>query len=995
MTFEDYKSGGRSRYADFVDAIRRIIAASVAAHQMVPHAITGRAKETESLAKKLENRGIGPDAAIGDMIKDLAGARVVFLTNSQIDAFNRAGAIHENFDVVDVNVHHAVPGTESETRLFDSTNYLVTLKAERLALPEYAPFAGLRAEIQVQTLLNHAWAEMGHDTIYKQPDLQRVGQKGLAAIKVRLDRVMREYLVPAGHDFEKIARDFHRLVQADSQFDPAIETLTKSADNNALGDAIESLGELILPQTEARCAEFRKLAPRLVAAVARARAQPTVPIETIYYDMPGRSGENVAIRASRLIADHRFCDPPFTLDALLTLYSGAVSDAERKTWVDLAKRFASHDLDIWEKHGPAIPELILDRLEAMDGRALGEISDVSVVMLERIVSPDIAGMAGSSSTVTIKRAAVAPTDAVALIRSRAIALLERLLDAAPGDDARKAALGALRKAAEPPYAGASAELRAMIMEDAARVLGIERARLGQWSLELRRKAEASALRIHDRFRALPPDVAKDAAAIEAQAALLAEIGAFREDLASDAEYQIYKLLIGRDSVRPDAWNERAFDHRATGAWRDSEFANMLEQISEETVGDWLARVRRFMAEIGSKNGEHIWPLQDFLRRLGEAKPRLAVTFLYEMGDDIALLLTAVLEGIDRAGERDLIRRHTARWMGEGRFLTQIAAYLSGQEPFDFDMLESLGARAIALGDSDGVNATLIAAARRYDVDPNRRFIDRIVFPAIDHLVASRAPHRIDHALAFADGGLVRALDEEEARRLLDAFVAIPEIDYEADEQLALVAERFPALIIDFFDTRCRLDGEQRGRNYEAIPFSMHRVHEVLAAHPALMVEAARRWYADEPDFHIYRGGRLLAHVFPDVAGDFAEILSRLVAVGDRHDIAFVISTLAAYDGSETIYALAMDIVAAIEPGDSLIASVGHALDQWGVTTGEFGLVAASAERIGRIERWENDPRPRVRAYTHERHRRLEQSMAAEQRRAERETEQRKRDWNEA
>jgi hypothetical protein len=34
-------------------------------------------------------------------------------------------------------------------------------------LPEYARFAGLHCEIQVQTILNHAWSETSHDIIYK------------------------------------------------------------------------------------------------------------------------------------------------------------------------------------------------------------------------------------------------------------------------------------------------------------------------------------------------------------------------------------------------------------------------------------------------------------------------------------------------------------------------------------------------------------------------------------------------------------------------------------------------------------------------------------------------------------------------------------------------------------------------------------------------------------------------------------------------------------
>lgn len=165
------------------------------------HAITGRAKYPESLRKKLLKREVDLAGAVDEAVKDLAGVRIVFLTNEEIGAFNGTYLLRENFEIISVNVHHAVPGTETETKLFDSTNYLVRLRPERLALAEYKPFEGLRAEIQVQTLLNHAWAEMGHDTIYKQPDLHNVGQKRLEAIRDRLDRVMREHLLPAGRLF--------------------------------------------------------------------------------------------------------------------------------------------------------------------------------------------------------------------------------------------------------------------------------------------------------------------------------------------------------------------------------------------------------------------------------------------------------------------------------------------------------------------------------------------------------------------------------------------------------------------------------------------------------------------------------------------------------------------------------------------------------------------------------------------------------------------------
>src|SRR5258708_36248047 len=49
---------------------------------------------------------------------------------------------------------------------YQSVHYLVKLRANRTALPEYARFSGLVAEVQVRTVLQHAWAEIEHDIQY-------------------------------------------------------------------------------------------------------------------------------------------------------------------------------------------------------------------------------------------------------------------------------------------------------------------------------------------------------------------------------------------------------------------------------------------------------------------------------------------------------------------------------------------------------------------------------------------------------------------------------------------------------------------------------------------------------------------------------------------------------------------------------------------------------------------------------------------------------------
>jgi ppGpp synthetase/RelA/SpoT-type nucleotidyltranferase len=56
---------------------------------------------------------------------------------------------------------------EDEKFGYASIHYLVRLKVNRTDLSEYSRFKGLVAEIQVRTILQHAWAEIEHDIQYK------------------------------------------------------------------------------------------------------------------------------------------------------------------------------------------------------------------------------------------------------------------------------------------------------------------------------------------------------------------------------------------------------------------------------------------------------------------------------------------------------------------------------------------------------------------------------------------------------------------------------------------------------------------------------------------------------------------------------------------------------------------------------------------------------------------------------------------------------------
>ncbi len=169
MDFSEYEREGRAAYAALATTVAAILRAAIGEEGYRLQQVKERAKTTTSLLRKLDQRGIGATITLEDDIKDLAGCRVIFYTNSDVTRFINSGIIDQNFEVLEVKVHHPQRAVEDATELYISNHYLVRLGPERVALPEYARFAGMRCEIQIQTILNHAWAEMAHDTIYKAP----------------------------------------------------------------------------------------------------------------------------------------------------------------------------------------------------------------------------------------------------------------------------------------------------------------------------------------------------------------------------------------------------------------------------------------------------------------------------------------------------------------------------------------------------------------------------------------------------------------------------------------------------------------------------------------------------------------------------------------------------------------------------------------------------------------------------------------------------------
>jgi putative GTP pyrophosphokinase len=93
-------------------------------------------------------------------ITDLAGIRIITYYEDHVD---RAAKVIEREFAVDRGNSVDKRETEPDRFGYNALNYVCTHLPKRVSDVEYKKFAGVRSEIQITSILRHAWSEMEHE----------------------------------------------------------------------------------------------------------------------------------------------------------------------------------------------------------------------------------------------------------------------------------------------------------------------------------------------------------------------------------------------------------------------------------------------------------------------------------------------------------------------------------------------------------------------------------------------------------------------------------------------------------------------------------------------------------------------------------------------------------------------------------------------------------------------------------------------------------------
>ncbi len=195
----EWYSTNRYLYKQLGNKVQIIISELLELNELSIHAIFNRAKELESFKEKIkDSKYTNPK----EQITDLAGIRIICYVESDIPRICKI--IEDNFKIDDENSGDKSKLLGTDKVGYKSVHYVGKLNEARLLLPEYQNYSESKFEIQIRTILQHAWAEIEHDRNYKfSGELPEEIQRRFKLVAGSLEL--------ADKEFDRLAKDIDDL----------------------------------------------------------------------------------------------------------------------------------------------------------------------------------------------------------------------------------------------------------------------------------------------------------------------------------------------------------------------------------------------------------------------------------------------------------------------------------------------------------------------------------------------------------------------------------------------------------------------------------------------------------------------------------------------------------------------------------------------------------------------------------------------------------------
>ncbi|HEX8978148.1 MAG TPA: hypothetical protein VF811_00450 [Parasulfuritortus sp.] len=683
-----------------------------------------------------------------------------------------------------------------------------------------------------------------------------------------------------------------------------------------------------------------------------------------------RSAYTLMSKAIKVLSGLRYLETPAVTDVLL--WVAAHSEESVRKDADAALRsLAKYNLSVFygaedeSRRGiGAAPQVaVLDTIESKGDSFLIEHLNGVLTLIEGLLSTSMESTKWTASAVTLSRAVTPAAGEVPIVRRRSVALLKRIYGLAETKRQRLSVIRTLNAATRAENRTvADIDYADMIAANAQEVLALF-AQIAEREpdLQIVQKIEHDSYWIHYHS---PSDAVRSAAL------------AVKAIIDANSEYTIYKTLIGFEGVFGE-WSRSPRDGSYSVAAQErrmQEAKILAARIPDEGFDIWKGRILTF-AQTESNDMATFPVFYEFLADVAGLYPGFALDLLADESDRLSGFLIPILRGVWDSERQSELLPLMKRWIDDASSDTKSPLYACAKlylstKSVNLDVLERILAKAAQLEDAYVMRQVASVGIARSSDSGQRDQLKNLFLHALSGLTELGDASWVSEIWYRKEvKETVAELSPAERQLVLKNLHFLPQIDYQAEDVLAVIAEREPGEVVDFLcarvyepDERARTEAEKDSDRYEELPYQFHSLNEPLAVNAAMVVQSVLDWYCKDPSLFLYRGAKLLQLVFPEFPEAFQAALLQLLRTGGVTELDFVSSVLRAYEGQSFIHPVAKQLIKALPPDSELLNEVAIALQSTGVVSGEYGMSEAYEKKRLEVLGWLEDPDERVRAF---------------------------------
>ncbi|HDR4373210.1 TPA: RelA/SpoT domain-containing protein [Bacillus cereus] len=925
---EDYKEN-KGIFEDFGNSVEDILKKLLNKHSFQYQIVSSRVKTLQSIEKKIGSGGLS--ASIENLINmdDVIGCRVIFYLESDIERF--INLIYEEFSVEKNNLRYSVDD-------YNALHLVIKLNPEKLEVTEYKKFINLKCEIQLTTVLYHAWSEMAHNIIYKIPEeLSEFDERSFDILKNEFGEVMKEYIKPANYSFESINERFENLKQGKKIFDlDFLQSIITARSRNEIYEKMNIFYKFLIEFGDKTPNRFNliKFLPNVIKISKNLNVDY---INTPLGGMYSFEHHHIVKVCLDILSLIGYSDIEATLVILMEL----AEDEERKIReqsIEILEKLSKFNLKVIEQIG-YFPQLrVIEKIEELPMETkmkLWNFFEKAFLNLVNLEFNDYSLV--EYNQVSVKSGVIGFNSQLVNVRKKVIKNSIEIYIRSDKPEVKLGVLNVLMELTKLPRRGNfSIDIEDMVLSDIHEIV--------EWVFEQ-----------HENFNLIENKVlVENLSRIIKESPKLQNIKKV-EDLElmikNNPNNEIFKVLVGYDYSYGDGigWSELRERRR-------NEIEKFIEDISSDNWESWEKRIISIISCYSLMEYGEFLEFREFLFKLGQAKTNFAKELISKSEEKLEGFLSNLVAGVMSSttdggfGEQKILE-----WLNEKKYVQECAGVYALVKTINIDMLKLIFESAKENKNIDALSDLIrIIVYNKELYEQTSTFLVQII-----RELSNQKQFFWTHYMWFDKDSILSFLKESDFDIILSCLEKCNSIGVHEENLLKPLCNDYPEKVINFFENRIniKIEKQKQEKNrlidtYDAIPHNFYDLHRFLKEKSGEILPLIMEWFNKPEWLFQWEAPALIKIIFPEFDKTLQDYLSELIINGNEEDAKRIIQIIKEYNGSPNTYEICKQLIKKHCEDKELMKGLMSVLAQTGVVMGEYGFVEAYNVIKKEIKKWQ-------------------------------------------